>query len=102
MGSSLETEVGEGSWLSPQEVADRCGKSRRRVYDWLAWGWLRGVRLGGRWLVNEEDLAFFERTCRGYRDHLMPSLYDWEPLWSAQPLLRSSETKPVLPVSAAV
>jgi len=49
-------------YLTPQEVAERCGLSRRRVYDWLTWGWLRGQRRGfadqhfvscNHWLVGK-------------------------------------------------
>ena len=70
---------------TPQEIAERCGLSRRRVYDWLSWGWLRGRRHGGRWLVTADDWEFFARICRGARGRLMPSLRDWGPIWQAQP-----------------
>ena len=71
---------------TPQEIAERCGLSRRRVYDWLSWGWLRGHRRGGRWLVTAADWEFFVRTSRGARGRLMPSLRDWEPLWQMRPV----------------
>ncbi len=73
-----------GEWYTPQEVAGRCGLSRRRVYDWLTWGWLRGHRRGGRWAVTADDWEFFQRTCRGAGGRLMPSLRDWSPLWAAR------------------
>jgi hypothetical protein len=66
---------------TPQEIAGRSGLSRRRIYDWLSWGWLRGSRRGGRWIVASEDWEFFIRVCRGARGRLMPSLRDWEPIW---------------------
>ena len=66
---------------TPQEVAQRSGLSRRRIYDWLSWGWLRGSRHGGRWVVTVEDWEFFTWVCRGARGRLMPSLRDWEPIW---------------------
>ncbi|MGI4789674.1 MAG: helix-turn-helix domain-containing protein [Janthinobacterium lividum] len=70
---------------TPQEIAELCGLSRRRVYDWLSWGWLRGHRRGGRWVVTTLDWEFFTQTCRGARGRLMPSLRDWQPLWEARP-----------------
>lgn len=70
---------------TPQEIAERCGLSRRRVYDWLSWGWLRGRRHGGRWVVTAEDWDFFVRISRGARGRLMPSLRDWGPLWKSRP-----------------
>lgn len=66
---------------TPLEVAERAGLSRRRVYDWLTWGWLRGHRHGGRWVVTAADWEFFTHVCRGARGRLMPSLRDWEPIW---------------------
>ena len=74
----------EAGRLSPLELSARFGVSRRRVYDWLALGWLRGSREGRRWRVSEGDAAFFERTCRGYRGRLMPSLREWGPLWGGR------------------
>ncbi len=47
------------AYYTPQEVAERSGLSRRRVYDWLSWGWLRGHRHGGRWVVTAQDWEFF-------------------------------------------
>lgn len=79
--SSEEVET----YYTPQEVAARCGLSRRRIYDWLSCGWLRGRRLGGRWVVMAEDWDFFSRTCRGAGGRLMPSLRDWEAIWNARP-----------------
>jgi excisionase family DNA binding protein len=74
------TEI-EADWLSPLELSERFGVSRRRVYDWISFGWLRASRSGHRWRVSGRDAAFFEATCRGYRWRLMPSLYEWESLW---------------------
>jgi len=72
-------------FYTPQEVAELCGLSRRRVYDWLTWGWLRGHRNGGRWVVTAADWDFFTHACRGARGRLMPSLHDWELLWASHP-----------------
>ncbi len=80
-GELFASVLGPPSELAPLELAARFGVSRRRVYDWLAQGWLRGRRLGGRWRVSEQDAALFETTCRGYRGRLMPSLYEWERIW---------------------
>ncbi len=74
-------ELSAQTLYTPQQVAQRCGLSRRRIYDWLTWGWLRGHRRGGRWVVTAEDLDFFVRSCRGARGRLMPSLHDWDSLW---------------------
>ena len=68
---------------TPRDVADLCGLSRRRIYDWLARGWLRGHRKGGRWIVTAEDLDLFKRTCVGSHGRLMPSLYEWGVIWKA-------------------
>ena len=73
------------SVYTPLEIAARAGLSRRRVYDWLAWGWLRGQRRGGRWIVTGEDWELFTATCRGARQRLMPSLRDWDEVWKARP-----------------
>jgi excisionase family DNA binding protein len=69
--------------LTPKEVAEVYGLSRRRIYDWLGKGWLRGHRRGGRWVVTAQDLDLFTRTCIGKRGRPMPSLYEWEPIWKA-------------------
>lgn len=80
-----QSETAATSVYTPLEVAERAGLSRRRVYDWLTWGWLRGYRRGGRWVVTGEDWEFFTRACRGARGRLMPSLHDWEEIWGARP-----------------
>lgn len=72
-------------FYTPLEVAERCGLSRRRVYDWLTWGWLRGLRHGGRWVVAASDWEYFQSASRGARGRLMPSLHDWELLWRKCP-----------------
>jgi len=66
---------------TPKDVAVLYGLSRRRIYDWLYKGWLRGHRKGGRWLVTAADLDLFQKTCTGSHGRLMPSLYEWEPIW---------------------
>jgi len=91
---SPEVVVQAPPLFTPQEVAERCGLSRRRIYDWLAAGWLRGHRAGGRWLVTEADWDYFTRTCRTRRGRLMPSLRDWPPLWAAQPGSASGSSQP--------
>lgn len=68
-------------WLTPRDLSERFGVSRRRIYDWLVLGWLRGARKGGRWHIAVPDADFFALTCRGYRGHLMPSLYEWRSLY---------------------
>ena len=83
--ASTHTTLAEDPAYTPQEIAERCGLSRRRIYDWLSWGWLRGYRHGGRWTVTAGDWEFFARTCRGARGRLMPSLRDWEPIWQTHP-----------------
>ncbi|MDR3710271.1 MAG: helix-turn-helix domain-containing protein [Capsulimonadaceae bacterium] len=70
---------------TPLEVAVECNISRRRIYDWIAAGWLRGRRIGGRWVVTAEDLEFFRETCRGAEGRLMPQLWDWDPIWQDRP-----------------
>ena len=87
MEESVPTPVEASLALyTPLEIAERSGLSRRRVYDWLSWGWLRGHRHGGRWVVMAEDWEFFTQVCRGARGRLMPSLRDWEPIWKEQQL----------------
>ena len=71
---------------TPLEIAQRAGLSRRRVYDWLTWGWLRGHRHGGRWIVTAADWEFFTQVSQGARGRLMPSLRDWEPIWQTRAL----------------
>lgn len=73
-------------FYTPLEVAALCGLSRRRVYDWLSWGWLRGSHHGGRWVIAAADWDFFQQVSRGARGRLMPSLHDWEALWQSPPL----------------
>jgi hypothetical protein len=87
-----EQDNGDGSisepiqtYLSPLEVSQISGLSRRRIYDWLGWGWLRGIRNSGRWHVCQHDWELFTSNCRGLHGRLMPSLYDWENFWDSNP-----------------
>lgn len=45
--------------LSPDEVAQVLGLSRRTVIAWLQNGKLNGIKVGNRWRVREEDLDKF-------------------------------------------
>ena len=66
---------------TPKEIAALVGVSRRVVYDWITYGWLRAHRIGGRWLITAEDLDFFRWRSRGALGRLMPQLRDWSFLW---------------------
>lgn len=68
---------------TPKDVAELLGLSRRRIYDWLNKGWLRGHRKGGRWVITPQDLDIFKRTCVGSHGRLLPSVYEWAPIWKA-------------------
>lgn len=70
---------------TPLEVAEQCSISRRRIYDWIAAGWLRSKRVGGRWVVSAADLDFFQETCRGAESRLMPQLWEWDEIWNSHP-----------------
>ena len=70
---------------TPLEVAAECNISRRRIYDWIAAGWLRSKRVGGRWVVSGEDLDFFREHCRGAEGRLMPQLWEWDEVWQDHP-----------------
>jgi excisionase family DNA binding protein len=91
--NTMDTDTSQDVLYTPLEVAELCKISRRRVYDWIASGWLRGVRVGGRWLVSLDDLGYFRETCRGAENRLMPQLWEWESIWSSRPL-DSSAWKP--------
>jgi excisionase family DNA binding protein len=75
----------EAELYTPLEVADHCSISRRRIYDWIAAGWLRGHRIGGRWVVSSDDLSLFRATCVGAEGHLMPQLWEWDQFWNENP-----------------
>ena len=45
--------------LSPEQVAQVLGISRRTVISWLQQGKLKGIKVGNRWRVKEEDLDEF-------------------------------------------
>lgn len=47
--------------LTLVRVAARFDCSERTVWRWIQLGRLRGVRLGGRWFVHEDDVAVFEK-----------------------------------------
>ncbi|HEY3331116.1 MAG TPA: helix-turn-helix domain-containing protein [Capsulimonadaceae bacterium] len=78
-------ETEEITLYTPLEVASQCNISRRRIYDWIAAGWLRSKRVGGRWVVSADDLDFFQATCRGAESRLMPQLWEWEQIWAENP-----------------
>ena len=43
--------------LSPKQVADACGVTRRTVYNWIESGDLRTNKVGNRHRVTEKQLA---------------------------------------------
>lgn len=45
--------------LTPEQVAQVLGLSRRTVISWLQQGKLNGIKVGNRWRVKEEDLDKF-------------------------------------------
>ena len=45
--------------LTPEQVAQVLGISRRTVISWLQQGKLKGIKVGNRWRVREEDLDKF-------------------------------------------
>ncbi len=45
--------------LSPEQVAQVLGLSKRTVISWLQEGKLNGIKVGNRWRVKEEDLDKF-------------------------------------------
>lgn len=47
------------SVLSPEQVAQVLGLSKRTVISWLQEGKLNGIKVGNRWRVREEDLDKF-------------------------------------------
>lgn len=74
--------------LTPDEVASRLRLSRRTVIVWLERGRLRGVKVGNRWRVREEDLtdvvevpALDDETAAWLDANLGGELppYDWGP-----------------------
>jgi excisionase family DNA binding protein len=87
----LKTMSNQNLLFTPLEVADICQISRRRVYDWISAGWLRSVRVGGRWVVSSDDLDTFRSACRGAEGRLMPQLWEWDEIWEERPLDNSRE-----------
>lgn len=45
--------------LSPEQVAQVLGLSKRTVIAWLQSGKINGIKVGNRWRVREEDLDKF-------------------------------------------
>jgi excisionase family DNA binding protein len=45
--------------LTPEQVAQVLGLSKRTVISWLQQGKLNGIKVGNRWRVREEDLDKF-------------------------------------------
>jgi excisionase family DNA binding protein len=43
-------------WLSPEQVAERLGVTRRTVYTWLRMGHLKGSKIANTWRVKEQHI----------------------------------------------
>lgn len=50
--------------LSLKDVAQRLKVSERTVYNWLHSGTLSGIRLPGKYLFRQQDLAVFLNSRR--------------------------------------
>lgn len=49
------------NYLTPADIADELGVTRRTVYEWLLTGQLEGLRAGRSWRVTREALDAFMR-----------------------------------------
>ena len=47
---------GKAVWYSVTELADMFGKHRISVYRWIKAGDLKAKKIGGEWLVSQNDL----------------------------------------------
>ncbi|MGI6633251.1 MAG: helix-turn-helix domain-containing protein [Bacillota bacterium] len=57
--------------LSPEQVAEVLGISRRTVVAWLQEGKLNGIKVGNRWRVREEDLdKFIDEPSMYFADYI--------------------------------
>ena len=89
--TAFPAQIDFSDFHTPKEAAELVGISRRAIYDWIAYGWLRAHRVGGRWFITARDLEYFRQRSRGARGKLMPQLRDWSELWTSYPRISSTD-----------
>lgn len=57
--------MAQGSLYTTAELAQRLRAPEETIRHWLRTGALRGLKLGRRWRVREEDLKSFEKAREG-------------------------------------
>lgn len=64
---TTEEKKPSGTWLTPEQVCERLGKTRATIWRWDRSGYLRGQRFGGRLRYAESEVARVEAAEKGGR-----------------------------------
>lgn len=64
---TTEEKKPSGTWMTPDQVCERLGKTRATIWRWNRSGYLRGQRFGGRLRYAESEVARVEAAEKGGR-----------------------------------
>lgn len=64
---TTEEKKPSGTWMTPEQVCERLGKTRATIWRWNRSGYLRGQRFGGRLRYAESEVARVEAAEKGGR-----------------------------------